>query len=250
MLADRFQVAQIYTDYDQMLADVNVDSIYIASPNSLHFSNYAKIRELLETIGDLKVVQCNYSQYSSRYDKLLEGEVTNVFDPAFSGGALADINIYNLHFVTGLFGQAQHVTYLANKAANGIDTSGILLMKYAGFVCECIGAKDSCSPSFAVLQGTRGYIKLNSSPNECLSFEVGTGDKVETYNFQKSANRMTYEIAEFERIYHQGDHKKCRELLEHSLCVIKTLVAAREDAGIVFAADRKSSEMGNVRVNL
>jgi len=29
-----------------------------------------------------------------------------------------------------------------------------------------------------------------------------------------------------------------------------SLVAAREDAGIVFAADRKSSEMGNVRVNL
>jgi len=286
-LAGLFQVEQIYTDYEKMLADDNIDFIYIASPNSLHFEqakkalqsgknvicekpftstvqeaevlidlaaendlflfeaittlyfpNFIKIKEMLSSIGVLKVVQCNYSQYSSRYDKLLEGEVTNVFDPAFSGGALMDINIYNAHFVTGLFGQPQQVTYLANKAENGIDTSGILMMKYPGLICECVGAKDSASPSFAVLQGTKGYIRLNSSSNECLSFEVGTGDKVQTCNVQLPANRMTFEIAAFESMYAHGDKKKSRVLLEHSLGVMKTITAARQYAGIVFAADR------------
>jgi len=284
--ADKFQIKQIYTDYERMLADDNVDFIYVASPNSLHydyalralqkgknvicekpftstveetvtlielakqknlflfeaittihFPNYKKIKELLPSIGDLKIVQCNYSQYSSRYDKLMAGEVTNVFDPAFSGGSLMDINIYNLHFVIGLFGEPGQVIYTANKADNGIDTSGIVLLKYDGFVCECVGAKDSYSPSSAVIQGTKGYIKIQSPPHECRSFEVGIGDTVETHNEQQISNRMAYEVIAFEYLYRLGDYQKCYELLDHSLRVIKAAVLARQDAGIVFPAD-------------
>lgn len=285
-LADKFGVSRIYTSYDAMLADDNVDFIYIASPNSLHydyalkalrngknvicekpftstvqeaqtlvnlakrtnlflfeaittihFPNYHKIKEHLPSIGDLKLVQCNYSQYSSRYDKLLAGEVTNIFDPAFSGGSLVDINIYNLHFVTGLFGMAKQVSYQANKAANGIDTSGIALLKYDDFVCECVGAKDSYSPCFIILQGTKGYIRMDGPTNECLSFEVGTGGSVRSYNEQENVNRMIYEVRAFEDIYRKNDLGKCHELLDHSLLVEKTVVMARQDAGIVFAAD-------------
>lgn len=284
--ADKFQVRQIYTDYERMLEDDNIDFIYVASPNSLHydytlralqkgknvicekpftstveeaetliqlagrsnlflfeaittlhFPNYKKIKEMLPSIGDIKVVQCNYSQYSSRYDKLLAGEVTNVFDPAFSGGSLVDINIYNLHFVIGLFGEPGQVIYMANKAGNGIDTSGIALLKYDGFVCECVGSKDSYSPSFAVIQGTKGYIKVQSPPNECRSFEVGIGDRIETHNEQQISNRMAYEVIAFEEMYRLGDFHRCHELLDHSLRVMKAAVLARKDAGIVFAAD-------------
>lgn len=285
-LAGKFGVNRIYTSYDAMLADDNVDFVYIASPNSLHyeyalkalrngknvicekpftstvqeaqtlvnlakrtnlflfeaittihFPNYHKIKELLPSIGDLKLVQCNYSQYSSRYDKLLAGEVTNIFDPAFSGGSLVDINIYNLHFVTGLFGMAKQVSYQANKAENGIDTSGIALLKYDDFVCECVGAKDSYSPCFIILQGTKGYIKMDGPTNECLSFEVGTGGVVRSYNEQDNGNRMIYEVRTFEDMYRKNDLAKCHELLDHSLLVEKTVVMARQDAGIVFAAD-------------
>ena len=284
--ADKFQIRQIYTDYERMLTDDNVDFIYVASPNSLHydytlralqkgknvicekpftstveetvtlielakrnnlflfeaittihFPNYIKIKELLPSLGDLKIVQCNYSQYSSRYDKLMAGEVTNVFDPAFSGGSLMDINIYNLHFVIGLFGEPKHVTYMANMARNGIDTSGIVLLKYADFVCECVGAKDSYSPSSAVIQGTKGYIKIQSPPHECRSFDVGIGDRIETYDEQQISNRMAYEVIAFEEMYRHGDFQKCHELLDHSLRVIKAAVLARQDAGIVFSAD-------------
>ncbi|GIM29989.1 NAD(P)-dependent oxidoreductase [Clostridium polyendosporum] len=288
VLADKYNVKQIYTDYDALLKDENVNFIYIASPNSMHYKyalkalqngknvicekpftstveeaetlidlakeknlllfeaittlhlpNYNKIKEQIESLGELKLVQCNYSQYSSRYDKFLAGEVANAFNPAFSGGALADINIYNLHFVTGLFGKAKEVKYVANIAENGIDTSGIVTLRYDDFVCECVGAKDSNSPSFAIIQGTKGYIKLNGPANQCLSFEFGIGNKVETYNEQKFSNRMVYEVTDFANIYHNNDLKKYHELLEHSLSVVEIAVMARKDAGIVFAADNK-----------
>jgi predicted dehydrogenase len=206
---------------------------------TLHLPNYIKIKEKIGSLGQLKIVQCNYSQYSSRYDKLLAGEVTNIFSPAFSGGSLADINIYNLHFVIGLFGKAKEVKYIANIAENGIDTSGIATLKYDDFICECTGAKDSESPSFAIIQGTKGYIKLNGPANRCISFEVGIDNKIETYNEQKFSNRMVYELIDFENIFSNNDLEKSHKLLEHSLSVIETAVTARKDAGIVFAADNK-----------
>lgn len=288
VLADKYNVKQIYTDYDALIKDENVNFVYIALPNSMHYEyalkalqngknvicekpftstveeakvlidlakekslflfeaittlhlpNYTKIKEHIEALGEIKLVQCNFSQYSSRYDRFLAGVVANVFNPAFSGGALVDINIYNLHFVTGLFGKAKEVKYLANIAENGIDTSGIAVLRYDDFICECVGAKDSYSPSFAIIQGTKGYIKLNGPTNQCLSVEIGVGDKVETYNEQKYSNRMIYEVIDFTTMYHNNDLKKCHELLDHSLSIVETAVMGRKDAGIVFAADNK-----------
>ncbi len=287
VLADKFNVKSIYTDYDELLSDGDVDFIYIASPNSLHFKqalqalrkgkhvicekpftstaeqaktlielardkelflfeaittihfpNYKKVKEHIGRIGDLKLVQCNYSQYSSRYDKFLQGEVTNIFSPEFSGGALADINIYNLHFVIGLFGSPKEVKYAANIAGNGIDTSGIVILKYDDFICECTGAKDTYSPNFAIIQGTEGYIRVNGPVSICTSFEMGTGGSVEVYNYHADSNRFVYEIKEFVDIYENSDYKKCYGLLEHTLAVTETAVTARKDAGVVFAADK------------
>ena len=54
--------------------------------------NFEILKEQLTKIGRLRMVICNYTQYSSRYDLLLEGKITNVFDPNFAGGCLQDIN--------------------------------------------------------------------------------------------------------------------------------------------------------------
>lgn len=285
-LADKYHITSIYTDYDAFLLDDEINFVYIASPNSLHFEyalkalhkgkhvicekpftstvketkilidlakeknlflfeaittlhlpNYKKMKELIPLLGDIKLVQCNYSQYSSRYDKFLKGEITNVFNPAFSGGSLVDINIYNLHFVTGLFGKAKEVKYFANIAKNGIDTSGIVILKYDDFICECAGAKDTSSSNFAIIQGTKGSIKVNSSVNYCLSLEINIDKEEKSYNEQIYSNNMVYELQEFSNIYHNMDYKRCYELLEHSLNVMEISNTARIDAGIIFDAD-------------
>ena len=67
--------------------------------------NFAVIREALPKLGRIRAVQANYSQYSSRYDAYREGTVLPAFDPARFGGALYDINIYNLNLIVALFGK-------------------------------------------------------------------------------------------------------------------------------------------------
>ncbi|MFR3345177.1 MAG: hypothetical protein ACLTS6_14925 [Anaerobutyricum sp.] len=40
----------------------------------------------------------------------MEGDITHSFDPAYYGGALYDINVYNIHYCVGLFGEPKDVT--------------------------------------------------------------------------------------------------------------------------------------------
>ena len=57
--------------------------------------NYAKLRELLPRVGTVRMVQCSFSQYSSRYDAFCAGDVQPAFDPACAGGALMDLGVYH-----------------------------------------------------------------------------------------------------------------------------------------------------------
>ena len=93
-----------------------------------HHPNYGRVKAHLPELGEVKMVSCTFCQYSSRYADLLAGKVPNIFNPAFAGGALMDINLYNIHFVVGLFGAPKAVHYTANLWKNGIDTSGVLVL--------------------------------------------------------------------------------------------------------------------------
>ncbi|MFC4023571.1 Gfo/Idh/MocA family protein [Oceanobacillus longus] len=205
--------------------------------STIHMPNYRLIREYIGSLGPIKLIQCNYSQFSSRYEKLMNGETPNVFNLKFSGGALADINIYNLHFVMNLFGAPESVSYTANKHENGIDTSGVAVMKYPDFIAECVGAKDTQSMNFAMIQGEKGYLNVVNGANGCQEVNVTIGDREVRLNAQTKSNRLYYEVAEIQKIHQAKDFERCYDLLEYTKTVVEVLEAARKDAGIIYPAD-------------
>ncbi len=204
-----------------------------------HLPNFRLLRSRLAEVGRLRLVQMNFSQYSSRYKAFIEGKDPNVFNPAFSGGALMDINYYNLYFALELFGEPKEIAYWANLAENGIDTSGVLLMRYDGFTCEAVGAKDSRSQNFVQIQGDKGYIYLPQESSRCLSFSVHTAEGAAEYNQQQDDNALYYELCDFARIYSEGDRACCHAMLRNSLLAMRMTDAARKSAGVVFPADRR-----------
>ncbi|BCN29850.1 Gfo/Idh/MocA family protein [Anaeromicropila herbilytica] len=285
-VATKYQFNKVYTVYDEMLMDDEIDFVYIGIINSLHYQyakkaleygkhvitekpftstveeaeeiinlairnklflfeaitvlyspNYIALKKYIPQIGDIKLIQGNFSQYSSRYGKYLNGEVLPAFDPKLSGGALYDINIYNIHFVVGLFGEAKDVLYNANLGYNGVDTSGIVTLKYDNFIVTLIGAKDSSSPCHIIIQGTKGYIRMNGSPNICESIDIVIEDKIETLKNNSHKNHMVNEFIAFEEMYRLNQLDQCYDYLAHSLKVMKTAVRARKDANIIFDAD-------------
>jgi len=215
--------------------------MFFEAITTIHLPNYKLIKENLNKIGRVRIVQCNFSQYSSRYDKLLARETTNVFDPEFSGGVLQDLNIYNLHFIMNLFGVPKKVNYFTNKHTNGIDTSGILFLKYPDFICECVAAKDSDSKNLIQIQGEKGYILVEDAPNSCKEFSLYKNSEKQTFNLQKNTNSLYYELLEFRDIYQKNDFDKCFDLLCYSSYVIKVLTKARKDGKIIFGADKRKN---------
>jgi scyllo-inositol 2-dehydrogenase (NADP+) len=204
---------------------------------TIHLPNYQLLKENMEKLGQIKLIQCNYSQYSSKYNALLAGETPNVFSPKFSGGSLVDINIYNLHFVMNLFGTPKKISYSANKHTNGIDTSGVLVMEYPEFIAECVGAKDTRSLNFVLIQGEKGYIHVENGANGCRQIILHIGESEIILNSQTSMNNLYYEMVVFKEIFKTKDFNQCYKLLDYSRSVMEILVNARKNANIVFDAD-------------
>lgn len=285
-LAEKYHITDIYTDLDEMLSREDIDFIYVASPNSLHYEhslkamkagkhvicekpfastlkefdtlfayakehslflheaivtahmpNYKLIKEQIKRLGTIRMVQCNFSQYSSRYDKLLAGETPNVFNPAFSGGALADIGIYNLHFVIGLFGKPQDLHYFPNKHPNGIDTSGVSILEYDGFKAVCVGCKDTKSKCISQIQGEKGYITLHSETSKCASFTIHVNDTDEEISVKQNEISLFYELQDFKKQFEENALEECHEHLVYSRNVMEVYTALRKDGNIVFPTD-------------
>lgn len=207
-----------------------------------YLPNTLKIKDMLKEIGDVKIVVANYSQRSSRYDAFKNGEILPAFDYTKSGGALMDLNIYNIHLMTTLFKEPLSVKYQAN-IENNIDTSGIITLDYKDFKAVLIGAKDCKAPISTCIQGDRGCINISSPANALKSFKLLKNDgSEELFNLQGENHRMYYEFVEFERIIYEKDFEQAEKNLQESLIAMKVATMARESAGIVFPADKESLE--------
>ena len=204
----------------------------------IQLENYKKIAEYLKKIGNIKIVECNYSQYSSRYDKFLKGDPAPVFRYEMSGGAFMDLNLYNIYFVIGLFGKPLNAVYYPNIEQN-IDTSGIAVLEYDKFKAVCIGAKDCKADPFCIIEGDKGFIRLNSAANACDDFTVKTDNEEKEYNYNLYSHRMTAEFIEFERIVREKDYIEAKRLMDLSLDVSETMTNARLSANYKFPADEK-----------
>lgn len=197
-------------------------------------ANYQGIKEASQKIGTLKIIECNYSQYSSRYDAFKEGTILPAFNPKMGGGALMDINIYNIHLVVGLLGKPERVQYYANIERD-IDTSGMLILDYGDVKVVCIGAKDSEATIRSTIQGTEGSVVVNGPTNTLDSYTIESlsGEK-ETFDHKDHPHRMYDEFKLFNQVIDTKDMDFVKKQLEHSKIVMEIVEAAILDAGIVL----------------
>ncbi|RBR27679.1 Gfo/Idh/MocA family protein [Enterococcus cecorum] len=205
--------------------------ILLEAITNQYLNNFLQIKKDLAQLGKIKIVECNYSQYSSRYDSFKEGKILPAFDPQKGGGALMDINIYNIHFVVGLFGKPEKVQYLANIERD-IDTSGILVLDYGAFKAVCIGAKDSTAQIRSVIQGTDGSIEVLGATNEMPRYERRSKTEIEAVNVNLDKHRMYQEFEKFTEVIDQKDLAFALEQLNHSLTVMQVVDQALESANL------------------
>ena len=213
----------------QELASLAMEkNLFLWEASKLPYSRtYEILRKNLTAIGTPRIVTCNYSRKSSRYDEYQKGSIHAAFDPEKAGGSLYDINVYNLHLTTLLFGAPKDIHYYANSGPNGIDISGTAVLEYDGFHAVCTGAKDSTSPSGAILQGEHGYLRIQGPVSSASAVWLSQDGREYCLMEMKDSGRLTDEIRVFAEQYRTGDRAACYQALEHSLLVMKLLEQCR-----------------------
>ena len=267
-LQSKYNIKNIYTDIDLCLENKEIDAIYVAVPNNIHYTvakkaleagknvicekpftlkydetvelfeiaeakglilieaitnqyqkNYLDIKDNIDNIGEIRLVECNFSQLSSRYEAFKNGVIAPVFDKSKGGGVLGDLNIYNIHFVVGLFGKPNKVHYSPN-IVNDVDTSGILLLEYSNFKVVCIAAKDTFNNSYVNIQGDQGIIKVIGPTNEVPNYSIQTKDNFINENKNIHSHRMFAEFKKFVEVINNKDFDFMNDQKEHTLNVM------------------------------
>lgn len=287
-LAKKYQVSKVYTDMESFLSDDEINLVYVASPNLLHYEqtkkallagkhvlcekpfctklehakelvaiakekglflmeavpttylpNYELLKRELTKIGRIKLVQGNFSQYSSRYDAFLRGELPNVFNPDFAGGCLMDINFYNVYLNAALFGMPKDVKYFPNLASDvKIDTSGVLIMQYEDFVATNTGAKDTWGENFYLIEGEKGYIYAEGGSCSLRKLCVVTKDFEKEFWGQEDEKRWDYEMKNLTERLLADDYEEICKKQDITLQVVEIIEKARKEAGIFFPGDK------------
>lgn len=275
----KFDVGYVYSDIGEFL-DSDIDTVYIASPNSLHFEQAVlsmqhhknvliekpcvltldQLRTLDETakendvlffdcistlylpgltelnkwlnssgrISSVDKVHIVYGQYSSRYDRYLDGDVPNVFDPDMGGGVLNDLGIYCIYVASSLFGRPDDVFYSYLPGRNRVDLEGTLGLSYPDFevVCEISKIRDLSSGT-EITGDNWSFIQkgpLNSFEN-CY---FGAYHPVQFTDI--GANRLVSEFKYFSEVIGQHDIMEYRKSYRSTFDAIDILERAHLSA--------------------
>ncbi|WP_446872995.1 Gfo/Idh/MocA family protein [Leuconostoc mesenteroides] len=178
-------------------------------------------------MGDVRLVSLNYSQLSSRYAKFQTGEVLPAFDFKSGGGALQDLNVYNIHLLTGLFGRPQEIHYSYNFVKN-VDTSGILTLEYPNFISNAIAGKDvfSIENGMNFIEGDKGYISIDKPTNDISTISLHTENSIDILKLSEQ-HRMFYEFETFANKIASNDWDFMNKMLEHSKSVLEVLTTVK-----------------------
>jgi len=212
--------------------------ILVDATPTFFLPNLQILKDQLPKVGRIRLVMGNYSQYSSRYDALLAGQVPNVFSPDYAGGCLMDINYYNVYLNVALFGKPEKAVYQPNVYKDLVDTSGLLTMEYEDFVSSQAGAKDTWGVNYFQIEGEKGYIYIKDGSNGIAEVRLVTKDSDETFNLQPNPDRWFYEVQEMTKMILEGDREKMEKGLETMLSVIGIIEESRKEAGILFSDER------------
>ena len=185
-------------ELEQMAKDKGV--MLFEAMSIYHMPAYKQLQKDVKLLGDLKLCNFNYSQMSRRYKSFHEGTATPaVFDPKHNGGALRDLNVYNLSAMVGLFGTPKTAIYSAN---------------------------DCNAPGPSTIQGVDGTICIYPNVNGMTEYDVLFNDAdtdTKEVDMSDGSHRLYFEFVEYKRIIEENDFEAQKKLLEYSKMVAEII---------------------------
>ena len=221
------------------LADLAAEKnllLFEAAPTTF-LPNFALLKSLIPKLGRINHVEANYSQHSARFDCLLNGELTNIFDLKMAGGCLMDINFYNILLNVALFGKPVKAEYHPVFFPGAADVSGEAVLDYGSFLSVNRGAKDKDEENFFRIDGKKGSVIVENGSNGLEKIKLLTGDSEKSFNEQNDPDRWSYEVRALSKLLLAENHNAAKRHMKTTLETVKVIEEVRKTAGIVFPCD-------------
>ena len=223
----------------------------------LHDPAFLAVADLLPRIGRVRRASLRFGKYSSRYDDVLAGRHTNIFDAHMASGALMDLGVYTVEPMLWLFGEPKRVMGASalvdeslRTATNGaVDVAGTVLASYDGMLVDLSSSKVTTDLLPSQIEGELGTILITgiSAPkavelrmrgearrDSAKAVAQGAG-AVEHIEVPSCENSMVYEIDDFvAAIAGELDPAPYERV---TLAALGIMDEVRRQAGITFPAD-------------
>ena len=211
--------------------------VYLEAMRLVHDDALDVIRQALPEIGALRRVSFEFTQYSSRYDRVRAGEQgINAFDPKLSNGSIMDMGCYPVAAIACLFGRPERVCAAGMKLDNGFDGNGVILLQYPAFVAEAAYSKICKQVAPTYLMGEDGAILLDDiNRTKRIWLEKRNGETRDLPYAEKKPINMMYELRHFcAMVAGEMDPAPWNEI---SRITMEIMDQARRDMGIVFPSE-------------
>lgn len=269
--AAEHHIAKAYGDLQALLADPQVDIVYVATPHNFHIetilpalragkhvfcekaitmdsSQLALAREVAAThhlvlaeamtiyhmplyeklhefaaehhLGDLKMVQASFGSFK-------EPDPTNrFFNPDLAGGALLDIGVYALAFVTEFLTAKPYLTGTSmHRFTTGVDESSTMTLRTANDELATVALTFRAKmPKQGIVAYENGYFTIDSYTRPDTALFTDNQGNVETITAGNGKNAMNYEIADMQKMI-AGDLPNTS--LAKTAAVMDVMTAAR-----------------------
>ena len=136
--------------------------VYFEAIMYMHTPLRQVLKDAVSKIGNIRSATIDFSQLSSKYQALKNGELPNIFNPEMKTGALNDLGIYCVYPVIDLFGMPEKITPVQHFLHTGADGSGSAAFEYKDKLVTITYSKVGQSRSASQIMGDEGTVTIES----------------------------------------------------------------------------------------
>lgn len=266
--ANRREAAEVFN------AASAIGVVALEAMRPLHDPAFRACEDALPELGRIRRATLRFGKYSSRYDDLLAGKHTNIFDCRMATGSLMDMGVYSVACMVELFGAPDSIACApvfldedTQELTNGpIDGAGVILARYPDMVATLYHSKISADLATSQIEGEAGTLTIHgiSCPDTaCVHMRaeaVRTAAK-DAYSSNKTSERalelplsdntMCYELSDFVQAVEAveagttpedvrcGQYGTVGHFHKTTLNELAIMDEARRQADIIFPADAR-----------
>ncbi len=289
-------VERAYGSYAELVADPEIDAVYVASPHSHHHEqallalshghpvlvekaftqNAAQAAELVDLArsSGLLLMEAMWSRFLPHFDVIRQvlaggdlGDVQTViadhgqyFDippthrllnPALAGGALLDLGIYPVSFISFVLGAPEQVTANAVMTGTGVDAQVTALLRTGTAHGIANASQAAVTPTTATVSGTQARLEIGGSFYTPQTVRLITRDGVTHDSASGSITGhegLVFQAAHFAQLLADGRTESPDLPLSETLSIMRTLDEIRRQIGLSYpgepASEAASPEQG------